>query len=81
MSGFNFIVNGVRATRRIAFYVGFFLLITGLLIYAYPRIFAFLVAGLLCLLGLVFLIAALIMKQPPQPPDQDMEDGNYEELN
>jgi len=81
MNGFNFFINGARATRRVALYAGFFLLITGLLIFAYPRIFAFLVAGLFCLLGIVLLIAASLMKQPSSSQSSsDTEDGDYEEL-
>lgn len=80
MSNFRIMINGSQATRKAALYAGFFLLITGLLIFAYPKIFAFIVAGILCLLGLIITIAALTMRTTtPNQPNQT-EDKDYEEL-
>lgn len=62
MNNFRFIINGNPESKRAALYAGFFLLITGLLIFAYPKIFAFVVAGILCLLGIFIIILALNMR-------------------
>ncbi|MCX7743289.1 MAG: hypothetical protein N2167_01855 [Flavobacteriales bacterium] len=80
MSNFRIMINGTRATRKAALYAGFFLLITGLLIFAYPKIFAFVVAGILCLLGLIITITALTMRTNVHSKQNQTEDTDYEEL-
>lgn len=80
MSNFRIMINGSPATRKAALYAGFFLLITGLLIFAYPKIFAFIVAGILCLLGLIITITALTMRTTTPNQQNPTEDTDYEEL-
>lgn len=80
MNNFRFIINGNQASKRAALYAGFFLLITGLLIFAYPKIFAFVVAGILCLLGLIITVTAFTMRTPKPRQQNQTEDTDYEEL-
>jgi hypothetical protein len=80
MNNFRLIINGNQASKRAALYAGFFLLITGLLIFAYPKIFAFLVAGILCLLGVIITITALTMHTNSPGQQNQTEETDYEEL-
>ncbi len=80
MNNFRLIINGNQASKRSALYAGFFLLITGLLIFAYPKIFAFVVAGILCLLGVIITVMALSMRTKEHGEQNQTEDTDYEEL-
>lgn len=79
MNNIRFIINGNQASKRAMLYIGFFLLITGLLIFSYPRIFAFLIAGIFCLLGIVVIIYAFSMRTYDSH-NQQTEDTDYEEM-
>lgn len=80
MNNFRFIINGNQASKQTALYAGFFLLITGLLIFAYPKVFAFVVAGILCLLGGIITVTALTMRTKEPGQQNQTEDTDYEEL-
>jgi hypothetical protein len=81
MSGFKFYINGNKSTKKIAYSVAFFLIITGGLIFAYPKIFAFIVAGFMCFFGVLLLLTALFTKNNSSGNDQnDTMNTDYEEI-
>lgn len=79
--------NGGRFQRTLFFIFGWIMIVLGVLIIAFPKIFAYGVAGLLILLGLVLLVSGLKMKNrtnnPPQQYRQQgdtTEEASYEEI-
>lgn len=81
-----FVVNGQRGTKNILISIGLTLIIISLLVFLYPKFFAFIFAGIVGLLGLGALIRGLTSK--PVKPRNDTyrgygnqtEDGAYHEI-
>lgn len=83
---FKFVVNGRRGSKNILISIGLTLIIISLLVFLYPKLFAFIFAGIVGLLGLGALIRGIISK--PRKPRNDSfggfsnktEDGSYREI-
>lgn len=82
-----FIVNGQRGSKNILISIGLTLIIISLLVFLYPKFFAFIFAGLVGLFGLGALARGLTAK--PRKPRQhnsgggfnnQTEDGSYQEI-
>ena len=83
---FKFVVNGGRGTKNILISIGLTLIVISLLVFTYPKIFAFVFAGIVGLLGLGALIRGITSK-PPKPRNDSYggfgnqtEDGSYQEI-
>lgn len=82
-----FIVNGQRGSKNILISIGLTLIVISLLVFLYPKVFAFIFAGIVGLLGLGALARGLSAK--PRRPDKNSsgggfsnhtEDGSYQEI-
>ncbi len=81
-----FVVNGGRGSRNVLISIGLTLIIISLLVFLYPKFFAFIFAGLVGLLGLGALLRGLTSK-PRKPQNNSFggysdqtEDGSYQEV-
>ena len=83
---FKFVVNGGRGTKNILISIGLTLIVISLLVFTYPKVFAFVFAGIVGLLGLGALVRGITSK--PRKPRKDSfngfgnqtEDGSYQEI-
>jgi len=84
-----FIVNGGRGFKNILISIGLTLIIVSMLVFLYPKVFAYVFAGIVGLLGIGALLKGLTAGSTP--PDQNnnnpydnfgnrTEDGSYQEL-
>jgi|688.fasta_scaffold398884_2 hypothetical protein len=82
-----FIVNGGKAVKNILISLGLTLIVISMLVFLYPKFFAFIFAGLVGLIGLGALIRG-IMSKPQKPQNSgnyggfgnQTEDGSYQEI-
>lgn len=83
---FRFVVNGQRGGRNILISIGLTLIIISLLVFLYPKFFAFIFAGLVGLLGLGAVYRGIVSKPPTQNKDPfnpyggSTEEGSYQEV-
>lgn len=83
---FRIIINGNRGTRNIFISIGLTLIIISMLVFLYPKVFAYIFAGIVGLIGLFLVFNALFAKSSP-PGNNDFdgynrtEDSTYQELN
>lgn len=81
-----FVVNGQRGAKNILISIGLTLIIISLLVFLYPKFFAFVFAGLVGLLGLGALIRGITSRPPSGNNDSfnrfggNTEDGSYQEV-
>lgn len=66
-------------------FIGLMMVLMGLMVFLYPRFFAYIFAGVVMLLGILFTGIGLLAKPmvPPQQQGQRPDDGfsSYEEIN
>jgi len=81
-----FIVNGGRGAKNILISIGLTLIVISLLVFLYPKLFAFIFAGIVGMLGLGALLRGLTSK-PRKPSggqsggfNNQTEDGSYQEV-
>lgn len=81
-----FIINGGRGAKNILISIGLTLIIISLLVFLYPKVFAFIFAGIVGMLGLGALLRGLTSR-PRKPQggnfngfNNQTEDGSYQEI-
>lgn len=81
-----FTVNGGRGTKNILISIGLTLIVISLLVFLYPKVFAYVFAGIVGLMGLGALLRGLTSK-PRKPQNNhfggfnnNTEDGSYQEV-
>lgn len=86
-----FIINGGRGAKNILISIGLTLIIISLLVFLYPKVFAYIFAGIVGLIGLGALMRGITSK-PRKPNDggqfngfnnnnnNQTEDGSYQEI-
>jgi hypothetical protein len=81
-----FVVNGQRGSKNILISIGLTLIVISMLVFWLPKLFAFVFAGIVGLLGLGALLRG-IMSKPSKPANGPMkgyqnntEDGSYQEV-
>lgn len=79
-------VNGGRGTKNILISIGLTLILISLLVFLYPRVFAYVFAGIVGLMGMGALLRGLTSK-PRKPQNNSFggfnnttEDGSYQEV-
>ncbi len=83
---FKFVINGRRGTKNILISIGLTLIIISLLVFLYPKFFAYIFAGIVGLIGLGAVYRGIVSK--PRKPGNDSfggfgnktEDGSYQEI-
>ena len=81
-----FVVNGRRGSKNILISIGLTLIVISMLVFWQPKLFAFVFAGMVGLLGLGALLRGVMSK--PQKPgngphkgyNDQTEDGSYQEV-
>jgi hypothetical protein len=81
-----FIVNGGRGAKNILISLGLTLIVISMLVFLYPKFFAFIFAGLVGLVGVGALLRGLT-SNPGKPENNGFkgfgnqtEDGSYQEV-
>jgi hypothetical protein len=82
-----FVVNGQRGSKNILISIGLTLIVISMLVFWQPKLFAFVFAGIVGLLGIGALLRG-IMSKPSNPPgngpykgyQNNTEDGSYQEV-
>ena len=80
-----FIVNGQRGSKNILISIGLTLILISLLVFLYPKLFAYVFAAIVGLLGLGALIRGITARPPregksPYNGQGHTEDGSYQEV-
>jgi len=81
-----FIVNGGRGAKNILISIGLTLIVISLLVFLYPKVFAYIFAGIVGMFGLGALLRGITSK--PRKPEggsfsgfnNQTEDGSYQEI-
>jgi len=81
-----FVVNGQRGSKNILISIGLTLIIISLLVFLYPKLFAYVFAAIVGLLGLGALLRGITARPPKQNKGpyngygNQTEDGSYQEI-
>lgn len=73
-------INGGRAAKNILISIGLTLIIISLLVFLYPKVFAYIFAGIVGMLGLGALLRGITSK-PRKPQGGNFSGSNYNNTN